>query len=98
MCEPSARGAIIRAQIKRWLKISFGIVFIVLGLAGLFLPFLQGILFLAIGISLLASEIYWVRVRVERARARHPKAARTLDRAEAWFRRRWRRVVALVRR
>lgn len=69
-----------------------------LGIAGMFLPFLQGILFLAIGISLLASEIYWVRIRVERMRARHPKAARTLDRAEVWFRRRWRRVVAMVRR
>ena len=82
-----ARGIAIRAQIKRWLKITFGVIFVVLGIAGLFLPFLQGILFLAIGISLLASEIYWVRIRVERARARYPKAAHTLDRAEDWLRR-----------
>lgn len=41
----------------RILKITLGFVFIVLGVAGLFLPFLQGILFLAIGVFLLASQL-----------------------------------------
>jgi uncharacterized membrane protein YbaN (DUF454 family) len=41
----------------RIIRIILGLVFIVLGVAGLFLPFLQGILFLAIGFFLLASQL-----------------------------------------
>lgn len=90
--EDASGGAVIRANIKRWLKIILGAVFLVLGVAGLFLPILQGILFLAIGISLLASEIEWVHHRLERARARHPKVAYVFDHAEAWLKRRWQSV------
>lgn len=74
----------------------------VLGIAGLFLPILQGILFLAIGVSLLASEIPWVERHVHRAKARHPKVAHAIDTAEAWIARQWHRfthrVEALARR
>jgi uncharacterized membrane protein YbaN (DUF454 family) len=53
-----------------------------LGVAGLFLPVLQGVLFLAIGLTLLASEYEWARRLLARARARFPALARTLDRVK----------------
>jgi len=37
-------------------RVTLGIVCLVLGVAGLFLPFVQGILLLVIGCSLLSSE------------------------------------------
>ena len=45
---------------RRIVRIILGIVFIVLGILGLFLPFLQGILFLTIGVFLLASHLPFV--------------------------------------
>lgn len=66
-------------------------------MAGLFLPILQGILFLAIGISLLASEIPWVERHVHRLKARHPKAAHAIDRAEEWVARQWHRFTHWLR-
>ena len=47
------------------------------GLAGLFLPFLQGILFLAIGIVLLARQSIWVKRKLVRLRRRYPETAAT---------------------
>jgi uncharacterized protein len=40
----------------RWAKITAGVLLLVVGVVGLFLPFLQGILFLVMGLSLLSSE------------------------------------------
>lgn len=45
------------------------------GIAGLFLPILQGILFLAIGIVLLARESIWIRRQLVRLRRRYPETA-----------------------
>ncbi|MCU0571433.1 MAG: DUF2892 domain-containing protein [Syntrophobacteraceae bacterium] len=42
---------------RRIIRITLGVVFIVLGILGLFLPVLQGVLFLIIGVFLLASQI-----------------------------------------
>lgn len=54
-------------------RIVFGAAFLILGVVGLFLPFLQGILFLVIGLTLLSSEsslarrvLEWVRCRMHR--------------------------------
>lgn len=41
-----------RSETKILIKKIFGVFFITLGILGLFLPFLQGILFIAIGIAL----------------------------------------------
>jgi uncharacterized membrane protein YbaN (DUF454 family) len=46
---------------KRILLIVLGWVFLLLGIAGLFLPILQGILFILIGLSILATEYHWAR-------------------------------------
>ncbi len=70
----------MRATIKRWLIISIGWFFIVLGIAGLFLPVLQGILFLLIGLLILSSEYVWAHRLLSHLRERFPKLA---DRAHA---------------
>ncbi|MCX8073199.1 MAG: hypothetical protein N3C12_12225 [Candidatus Binatia bacterium] len=46
---------------KRWLRIVAGSALVVVGTVGLFLPFLQGILFIVVGLSLLSSESERVR-------------------------------------
>lgn len=42
--------------VKRILKLTLGWLFIILGVLGLFLPLLQGFLFLAIGLAVLSTE------------------------------------------
>jgi uncharacterized membrane protein YbaN (DUF454 family) len=76
---------------KRIIKLAIGWFFIVLGVLGLFLPILQGILFLALGFSILATEYVWARNCLEWLRRRFPKSANAFDRAkdksEAWIKR-----------
>lgn len=56
----------------RGIKIALGSILVPLGIVGLFLPLLQGVLFLLVGLALLASEIPAVaRVR-DRIRRRYP--------------------------
>jgi uncharacterized protein len=57
-----------------------GWAFIVLGIAGLFLPVLQGILFLLIGLSILSAEHHWARRWISKLRQRFPEADRKLRR------------------
>ena len=52
-----------------------GWTFIVLGIAGLFLPVLQGILFLMIGLIILSGEYAWARNVLDKLRARFPRVA-----------------------
>lgn len=58
-----------------------GWVLVVVGVAGLFLPVLQGLLFLALGLLVLSRHSDWVRERVERLRERHPKLDDALEKA-----------------
>ena len=86
-----------------------GYGFLVLGVLGLFLPFLQGILFILIGLLILARHATWAHNLLERFRAQHPRAAELIDLAETssarwWYRTEttaagcWRRLVRCVRR
>ena len=78
---------------QRWLIIGLGWMFILLGIAGLVLPVLQGILFLAIGVLLLASVSYRVRRLLVALRRRHPKLRTAIDGARGQlkqWRRKWR--------
>jgi len=76
---------------QKWLTAIVGWTFIVLGIAGLFLPVLQGILFLMIGLIILSSEYAWARHLLEKVRARFPKAAERFheasQKARAWMNR-----------
>lgn len=76
---------------KRILTLIAGWCFIVLGIAGLFLPILQGVLFLLIGLIILSSEYVWANRLLTKLRERFPRLGRTADqateKATAWLRR-----------
>ncbi|MDO9585873.1 MAG: PGPGW domain-containing protein, partial [Syntrophales bacterium] len=69
----------------------FGWFFILLGVVGLFLPFLQGIIFLLIGAIILAPEVPFFRRLIAKIEKRHPEifaqARRLLHRISDRFRR-----------
>jgi uncharacterized membrane protein YbaN (DUF454 family) len=79
------------ARIKQVAVIVVGWTFLVLGVLGLFLPFLQGILFLLIGLIILSSEYVWAHHLLNKIRQRFPKIAHMADeasaKAQAWLRR-----------
>jgi uncharacterized protein len=58
---------------KRVAVIATGWLFILLGIIGLFLPVLQGILFLLVGLVILSTEYHWARKLLRRVEARFPK-------------------------
>lgn len=63
---------------------TLGLFFILLGVAGIFLPILQGILFLIIGLLLLSVYSEWARRQLDRMGSVHPKAAYWVARIERW--------------
>jgi hypothetical protein len=58
-----------------------GIVFLILGIIGLFLPILQGILFILIGLALIFPRNRYVEQLIAWARKRWPEQAARMD---AW--------------
>ena len=60
-------------RFKRVALIIVGWLFIALGIVGLFLPVLQGILFLLIGLVILSTEYHWARRLLANLRTRFPK-------------------------
>ncbi|MDO8548399.1 MAG: hypothetical protein Q7R71_01890 [bacterium] len=60
------------------------IFFILLGLVGLALPFLQGILFLAIGFVLLSLWSPKVREWMDKHTSRYPRLHAIVQKAERW--------------
>ncbi len=77
--------------LKRWLVLFTGWSFILLGIAGLFLPILQGVLFLLIGLIILSSEYIWAHHLLNKLRTRFPRLSATAEqaseRATAWLHR-----------
>ena len=77
--------------VKKALVLVVGWAFIFLGIAGLFLPVLQGILFLMIGLVILSTEYVWAHHLLTKVRAQFPKIAETADKAKEkvthWLRR-----------
>lgn len=71
---------------KRVLLLIFAIIFLVLGVLGIFLPFLQGILFLAIALVLLSMLSPTVREAIERQTRKHPKVHSVVLKAEGFIR------------
>jgi uncharacterized protein len=57
---------------KRFFRIAFGIFSLILGVIGLFLPILQGILFIVIGLLILAPESKLIRRLLARFRMKYP--------------------------
>ena len=77
----------INDTIGRWIRRVLGVCFLLLGVAGLFLPVLQGILFLIIGTLLLAGESIWVRRKIAGLKTRYPESYATFRRWRKKFRR-----------
>ena len=84
-------GVAMKAQIKHILIQIVGWIFIVLGVLGLFLPILQGILFLLAGLIILSSEYAWAHKVLQKVRSRFPKLSQKADeashKASLWMRR-----------
>jgi uncharacterized membrane protein YbaN (DUF454 family) len=59
-----------------------GWAFVLLGIVGLFLPILQGFLFLLIGLVILSSEYAWAHRLLTQLRERFPKVADKADEAK----------------
>jgi len=84
--------------LKRVLVLMVGWSFVLLGIAGLFLPILQGVLFILIGLFILSSEYIWAHRLLERLRVRYPRLAalahQAKEKAERWMRKISRRGAA----
>ena len=80
----------MNARIKRVLVLIVGWCFILLGIVGLFVPILQGVLFLLIGLIILSSEYVWAHHLLAKLRQRFPKISGTAEeatkRAAGWLR------------
>jgi uncharacterized protein len=78
----------MKAQIKRVILLVVGWAFILLGIVGLFLPVLQGILFLLIGLFILSSENVWAHRLLCQLKQRFPHIAEQFEharqRSEKW--------------
>ena len=72
-----------KTKLKRWAIYLFGWGFIVLGILGLFLPILQGILFILIGLLLLSNVSPWAARLLHRLSQRFPRISRQLDEARS---------------
>src|SRR5262245_35743696 len=70
---------------KRIVRIVAGVVFLVLGVLGLFLPILQGVLFLGVGLLLLSADVRAIRRIVLGQMRRHPRRYRSLRKAHRWL-------------
>ena len=57
--------------------------FILLGIAGLFLPILQGVLFLLVGLFILSSVSPWAARLLDRIRKRFPRISNQFDQAKS---------------
>jgi uncharacterized membrane protein YbaN (DUF454 family) len=66
---------------KRAAIMATGWAFLVMGIVGLFVPFLQGILFLLIGLVILSTEYHWARRLLGKVRTRFPKLERIIQAA-----------------
>lgn len=75
-----------------------GYLFLVLGVLGLFLPFLQGFLFLFIGLIILARHASWARRLLDDLRSRHPRMDQGIGKAEETLAAWGERMASWVRR
>jgi len=71
-------------EVKRILVLTAGIIFVILGIIGLALPFLQGFLFLAIGLILLSISSARIRRWIESHTRRYPKVHEWVEKLEKW--------------
>ena len=69
-------------RLKPILVQALGYAFLVLGVLGMFLPILQGFLFLFVGLIILARHAPWAERLLDRIRRQHPKFDELIGKAE----------------
>ena len=74
-------------QTKRVAVLMVGVIFVLFGILGLFLPFLQGILFWIIGLLLPSAYSPTLREWMQTHTRKYPKVHYWVLRAEAWVER-----------
>jgi uncharacterized membrane protein YbaN (DUF454 family) len=81
----------MKPALKKLVVLITGWAFLLLGIFGLFLPILQGVLFIAIGLTILSTEYAWAHHLLQKLKKRFPSIARHIDaakeRASNFFRR-----------
>jgi uncharacterized membrane protein YbaN (DUF454 family) len=82
---------VVKKHIRRITVLVLGWALIGLGIVGLFLPILQGVLFIFLGLYVLSRESETARRWLHRMRDRHPTVDDKLKGWETWWRRRFRR-------
>lgn len=70
---------------RRLVRLIAGWAFVLLGIAGLFLPILQGVLFLFVGIALLSAASPRVRLWRIRLGIRYPAFRAGQEKARTWM-------------
>lgn len=65
--------------------LTIGIIFVILGLFGLVLPFLQGILFLFIGFFLISFSFPKIRLWIEKYTEKYPHLFLVIKKIEKWI-------------
>ncbi len=73
----------MKPRSKQILVLIAGWSFIRLGIVGLILPFLQGVLFIPLGLIILSSQYAWARLLLMKLRKRFPKIGRVSDESAA---------------
>lgn len=75
--------------LKKILVLVAGWAFIAIGIVGLFLPVLQGVLFLMVGLIILSTEYHWAHRLLEKVKTRFPGVARVsheaTEKAKVWL-------------
>lgn len=74
----------------RIVTLVLGYLFLALGVVGLVLPFLQGVLFIVVGLLLLSREAPWAKRALGRLKRRFPRLGGTITRTDVWITRRTR--------
>ncbi|HYG98849.1 MAG TPA: PGPGW domain-containing protein [Terriglobales bacterium] len=81
----------MKSTAKRVLTLVIGWAFILVGIAGLFLPFIQGVLCILIGLIILSGEYVWAHKLLQKLKTRFPKLAHLSEeaklKAEGWLHR-----------
>lgn len=62
-----------------------GWLLIILGVIGVFLPFLQGFILLALGGLILSKNSPWWNEKMEALKSKHPGFKKTMDKIDSWL-------------
>jgi len=79
----SSLERLVRTTAKKVARLMLGWGFILVGIVGLFVPILQGVLFLVVGLVILSSEYVWAARLLQRLRTRFPGLSARFEQAAA---------------